>query len=269
MKIHGSVIGVLMLLFGVSNTAAQHATTQSAQDEVLVTDTIHFTQPVSVTICCGPGVSTSASASSEPGLKQPVTSINLSSPSNCGDPRDAELFLLARRLLSERGEIELDVRLQTFTVTDRRAAIESIRQLVESYTLRSSSIELADSDNAKLIAAIRSVLDAQVAAWNRGDLEGYMDGYQRSPDIVFISGDRVNRGWQTVLERYKKSYDTRVKMGVLTFSDVEITILSKDAALAFGRWQLRAKDDPRGRFTLLFKKTKNGWRIVHDHTSSA
>lgn len=131
-----------------------------------------------------------------------------------------------------------------------------------------ASAQNSPRDN-KPVAAIRAVLDAQVAAWNRGDLEGYMDGYERSPHIVFISGDRLTRGWQTVLERYKRSYDTREKMGVLTFSDVEITILGKDAALVFGRWQLRAKDEPRGRFTLLFKKTKNGWRIVHDHTSSA
>ena len=113
------------------------------------------------------------------------------------------------------------------------------------------------------------MLDAQVAAWNRGDLEGYMDGYQRSPDIVFISGDRLTRGWKTVLDRYKRSYDTREKMGVLTFSDVEITMLSADAALVFGRWQLRAKGEPHGRFTLLFRRTGAGWRIVHDHTSSA
>jgi uncharacterized protein (TIGR02246 family) len=123
--------------------------------------------------------------------------------------------------------------------------------------------------DVKSIAAIRAVLDAQAAAWNRGDLQGYMNGYQRSPDIVFISGDRVTRGWETVLERYKRSYNTREKMGVLTFSDVEITILSKDAALVFGRWQLRAKDEPHGRFTLLFRRTRDGWRIVHDHTSSS
>ena len=65
-----------------------------------------------------------------------------------------------------------------------------------------ASAQNSPRDN-KPIAAIRAVLDAQVAAWNRGDLEGYMDGYQRSPDIVFISGDRVTRGWKTVLDRYK------------------------------------------------------------------
>lgn len=124
--------------------------------------------------------------------------------------------------------------------------------------------------DAKSIAAVRAVLDAQAAAWNRGDIEAYMDGYDRSPDTVFVSGDRVTRGWQPVLERYKKVYDTREKMGVLTFSDVEVTVLSKDAAIVLGRWHLkRAKDEPHGRFTLLFRKMKAGWKIVHDHTSSA
>jgi uncharacterized protein (TIGR02246 family) len=127
-----------------------------------------------------------------------------------------------------------------------------------------------NSKNAKSISAIRAVLDAQAAAWNRGDIDAYMDGYDRSPDTVFVSGDRVTRGWQTVLERYKKTYDTREKMGTLTFSDVEVTMLSKDAALVLGRWHLkRSKDEPHGRFTLLFRKTNAGWRIVHDHTSSA
>ncbi len=119
-------------------------------------------------------------------------------------------------------------------------------------------------------AAIRAVLEAQAAAWNRGDLEGYMDGYDRSPNTEFVSGDRINRGWQAVLDRYKKSYDTREKMSVLTFSELEINVLSKDAALVLGRWRLkRANDEPHGTFSLLFRKTKAGWRIVHDHTSSA
>jgi ketosteroid isomerase-like protein len=124
--------------------------------------------------------------------------------------------------------------------------------------------------DAKTEAAIRAVLDAQRDAWNRGDLEGYMDGYDRSPQTEFVSGDTITRGWQTVLDRYKKNYNSREKMGVLTFSDLEITILSKDAALVLGRWRLkRANDEPHGTFSLVFRKTKAGWRIVHDHTSSA
>ena len=124
--------------------------------------------------------------------------------------------------------------------------------------------------DAKTIAAIRAVIDAQRDAWNRGDLEGYMDGYDRSPNTEFVGGDTITRGWQTVLERYQKNYNSREKMGVLTFSEIEITVLSKDAALVLGRWRIKRGDgEPHGTFTLIFKRTKQGWRIVHDHSSSA
>ena len=122
----------------------------------------------------------------------------------------------------------------------------------------------------KTATAIRTVLEAQSEAWNRGDIEGYMAGYWRSPETVFISGDSITRGWQTVLERYQKNYNSREKMGMLTFSELEIRPISNNTAVVLGRWHLkRAQDEPHGRFTLIFRKTKEGWRIVHDHTSSA
>jgi ketosteroid isomerase-like protein len=124
--------------------------------------------------------------------------------------------------------------------------------------------------DAAIISAVRAVLDAQRDAWNRGDVSGYMDGYARTADITFISGDSFTRGWQTVHDRYQKNYDSREKMGTLTFSDLETTILSSDAVMVLGRWHLqRANDQPHGRFTLIFRRMKQGWRIVHDHTSSA
>ncbi len=120
------------------------------------------------------------------------------------------------------------------------------------------------------IAAIRAVLFAQRDAWNRGDVEGYMAGYVRSEGTVLVSGDNVTRGWQTVLDRYKRNYNSREKMGTLTFSDLETTLIGNDAATVLGRWHLqRAGDEPHGRFTLIFRKTRQGWRIIHDHTSSA
>ena len=117
---------------------------------------------------------------------------------------------------------------------------------------------------------IESVLRAQQEAWNRGDIEGFMDGYWRSDKTVFVSGDEVSRGWQKVLDRYKKKYTDRAKMGTLTFSDLEITSLSNDSAVVLGSWKLkRANDEPHGRFTLIFRYFPDGWKIVHDHTSAA
>ena len=126
----------------------------------------------------------------------------------------------------------------------------------------------SDSKKVKIAADIRAVMDKQVAAWNSGDIDGFMGGYWRSENLVFISGDKVTRGWQPTLDNYKKGYDSRAKMGVLTFSGLEVTVLSNDAAVVLGSWALaREKDNPHGKFTLTFRKFKEGWRIIMDHTS--
>jgi uncharacterized protein (TIGR02246 family) len=141
---------------------------------------------------------------------------------------------------------------------------------VSAIPQRPMNLTPASTPTEEPSAAIRAVIEVQRDAWNRGDVEGYMDGYDRSDKTVFVSGDSVTHGWQTVLDHYKKSYDTREKMGTLTFSDLEITVLGKDSAVVLGRWSLkRANDQPHGTFTLIFRKTKTGWKIVHDHTSSA
>lgn len=120
------------------------------------------------------------------------------------------------------------------------------------------------------VAEIRSVLQAQQDAWNRGDIDGFMNGYARSPSTVFISEDTIRRGWETLRDRYKEKYSDRSKMGTLTFSDLEIMALAVDSAVASGRWNLkRESDQPHGRFTLILKRLPEGWRIVHDHTSAA
>ena len=117
---------------------------------------------------------------------------------------------------------------------------------------------------------IRSVLQAQQDAWNRGDIDSFMNGYARSSSTKFVSEDKVTLGWETVRDRYLKKYSDRAKMGTLNFSDLEITQFGPDAALAVGSWRLkREKDEPHGRFTLIFRLTNDGWRIVYDHTSAA
>lgn len=129
-----------------------------------------------------------------------------------------------------------------------------------------------DNENRQPGAAaeIRTVLHGQQDAWNRGDIDSFMNGYARADNTVFVSGDEITRGWKTVRDRYISKYGDRAKMGTLTFSDLEIEQLGPDSAVALGRWELkRANDTPHGRFTLIFRHTPDGWRIVHDHTSAA
>jgi ketosteroid isomerase-like protein len=114
------------------------------------------------------------------------------------------------------------------------------------------------------------MLDNQVAAWNQGDVEGYMRGYWDSDSTIFSSGGTMTKGYREVLARYRKGYDSREKMGVLKFQDLSIQLLSPTIAIATGTWELGRKSDrPWGRFTLVVEKKPEGWRITHDHTSSA
>ena len=124
--------------------------------------------------------------------------------------------------------------------------------------------------NAEAMKAIRKVLDDQVAAWNKGDLKGFMAGYWQSPELSFFSGKDKTRGWQATLERYQRRYQAEGKeMGKLTFRELEIEVLGPESAWVRGRWQLvLSKDTVGGLFTLIFRKFPEGWRIVHDHTSS-
>jgi beta-aspartyl-peptidase (threonine type) len=144
------------------------------------------------------------------------------------------------------------------------------RSLLLLVSLLLSINAVAAASQRDSAAEIRAVLKAQSDAWNRGDVDGYMHGYARGAATQFMGGDTLTRGWKTVRDRYAKKYDTREKMGTLTFSEVEVTMLAPDAAIVIGRWQLTRKaDKPRGRFTLIFRRGAEGWRIVHDHTSSA
>ena len=119
-------------------------------------------------------------------------------------------------------------------------------------------------------AEILAVLMQQQKFWNQGDIKGYMKGYLKSDSLRFASGGNVSYGWQSTLDRYLKGYPDRSAMGQLLFSGIDIKMLSDNSALVFGKWELkRASDHPWGLFTLIFKRTGCGWRIIHDHTSAA
>jgi len=128
---------------------------------------------------------------------------------------------------------------------------------------------------------VTAVLMAQQEAWNRGDIDAFMEGYWKSEQLRFGSGGDVTLGWQGTIDRYKARYTDRTAMGTLGFSDLDVQVLSDQAdldvqvlsdqaAIVHGRWALeRATDRPSGLFTLVFRNFGDGWVIVSDTTTSA
>jgi ketosteroid isomerase-like protein len=130
-----------------------------------------------------------------------------------------------------------------------------------------SALYAADEEAEK---AIRKVLDKQVDDWNRGDLDAFLVGYWRSPDLVFQSGADRLAGWEATRDRYRKRYQADGReMGKLEFSGLEVFPLGSDSAFVRGRWQLTLSNGtrPTGLFTLILRKFPEGWKIIHDHTS--
>jgi ketosteroid isomerase-like protein len=189
------------------------------------------------------------------------------------------------KLLSAQGFYEADL---VFTVQETEATYHirfykdelgaTTEDLVRTLTVRKLADTVArklkrpDIRRVNLMSenaaekGVRAILDAQVAAWNRGNIEAFMEGYWKSPELTFVSGTSVTKGWDETLARYRKRYQSEGReMGTLTFDDLDIQVFSKDAAVVRGAWKLKMKDG--GRFTLIFKRVKEGWRIVYDHTS--
>jgi uncharacterized protein (TIGR02246 family) len=115
--------------------------------------------------------------------------------------------------------------------------------------------------------AIKAVMTRQVAAWNAGDIDGFMAGYWNSPELTFVSGTTVTKGWAETLARYKARYDTPEKRGRLAFSDLDVEVLGPDAAVVFGRWKVMGAKPGQGVFTLTFRKVDGRWVVANDRTS--
>lgn len=129
---------------------------------------------------------------------------------------------------------------------------------------------LAESKKSDAKVAVPAVLQAQADAWNRGDLAAFMTGYLKSADISYTAAGTEVWGYVALRERYEKKYGAdRESMGTLQFSDLKISELGRDHALCLGHWHLqRAGKDPLdGVFTLVFTRTSDGWKVIHDHTS--
>jgi len=123
-------------------------------------------------------------------------------------------------------------------------------------------------DSQEIENEIQSVIDKQKILWNEGNIEGFMGYYWKSEKFTFQSGNQRLHGWDALLSRYKTSYSGE-NMGVLDFTDVEVRVSSSDFAYVLGRWKLKTEDGAReGLFTIIFQRMSEGWRIIHDHTSS-
>jgi ketosteroid isomerase-like protein len=117
---------------------------------------------------------------------------------------------------------------------------------------------------------IEAVLSQQADAWNRGDIDKFMEHYWKSDSLTFSSGGKTTRGWQATKENYQRRYPTRDETGTLHFSQLEITPIGPDGALVLGNWRLdRAASPVAGNFSLTLRRIDGRWLIIHDHTSRA
>lgn len=132
--------------------------------------------------------------------------------------------------------------------------------------------EQMEKMRAEAEEGVKHMLVSQIEAWNHQQLEAFMQGYWRSPDLTFFSGGTVTKGWEPTLQRYRQRYQSQGKeMGQLEFQDLNIDVLNRRSAVVTGSWRLTMSDGskPHGLFTLIVKRMQGGWRIVHDHTSAA
>jgi ketosteroid isomerase-like protein len=153
---------------------------------------------------------------------------------------------------------------------DARMQVERAREVVEAtkdLPTAADDKRILSSDDAA-IRAVETVLRIQEEAWNRGDLDAFVEHYWKSDDLTFSSSGTTTRGWEDTLSRYRERYPTPEKMGRVKFDGLEITPLGDSAALVLGKWSLERESEPlSGNFSLVFRKFDGRWVIIHDHTS--
>ena len=190
---------------------------------------------------------------------------------------------------------------KTFTAAEivdcRSAAIQPLSELFGTGTMRGYSsrsfgrrvllagIGLMTSLAGDLVAApvqaaplpdpvragiSRSLADSAIA-WSGNDLDGFMESYEDSPETTYVTAHRLVRGFAAIKAMYASRFGGKASLGRLSFSLEEVRPLGQGFALAVGRYELVRADLPTpatGIFTLVFHRTRAGWKIVSDHTSS-
>jgi beta-aspartyl-peptidase (threonine type) len=171
------------------------------------------------------------------------------------------IFLLFSRTLTVKAEQA------RANESEARMKAERARENAALARAHRDATDLA-TDELSIRRSIDSVLRAQKAAWNRGDIDSFMEHYWKSDGLTFSSGGKTTRGWKETRDGYRERYPTREKMGRVSFDGLEIMPLGRSAALVLGQWDLTRESEPvGGNFSLVFRKIDGRWVIVHDHTS--
>jgi len=120
------------------------------------------------------------------------------------------------------------------------------------------------------INSIKKILASQQECWNNGDIDGFMQGYWQSEELIFTSlNHKPAYGWDNTLQRYKNSYPTKSSMGEFNFEILDLKLISKTTATLKGKWELiREKDHPNGLFWLDIERFDESWLITKDSTIS-
>lgn len=112
---------------------------------------------------------------------------------------------------------------------------------------------------------IMGILNRQQKDWSNNDLEGFMDGYWKSDSLFFYSRGKLNAGWQSTLDRYKKNYPDAAYSGTLNFDIVKISPINADAYFVMGEYHLkRDVGNAKGTYMIIFKKIEGKWKIIAD-----
>jgi len=131
-----------------------------------------------------------------------------------------------------------------------------------AYAQKKSMPKVSDQEQ------IQKVMDMQVAAWNEGNIDKFMEGYWNSDSLTFVGKNGVTYGWKQTHANYKKNYPDKETMGKLVFTIIKKEKLGPENYLVIGKWHLqRSKDEVGGHFSLTWKKIKGRWLIISDHTS--
>jgi ketosteroid isomerase-like protein len=128
----------------------------------------------------------------------------------------------------------------------------------------------AGGEDPALTSALTTQLARSAADWNRGDLDGFMGDYARDSATTFVEGGHVRHGWDFIRSRYAPRFAPGAQRDSLRFEEIAARRLGESHAVVTARFVLfrDGQTTASGPFTLVMERRAQGWKILHDHTSS-